>query len=597
VNLVNLERVSKRYAEKLPLESVSFGIDKGDRIGVVGRNGSGKSTLLRIVAGVEEPDSGRVVRANAVRVAYLAQDPALAAELTIGEAIGLEGGAAGMAGEGLRPGWSADRRTGEAMLDRLGIRDLECRVSALSGGQRKRVALARVLAHDASLDPVGGEVGLLVLDEPTNHLDIGAVEWLEDLLRARGGALLLVTHDRYLLDRLATRIVEVHRGGLHAHQGTYESYLEARARRVELDEAAERRRQNRLRTELEWLRRAPQARTSKSRLRVEQARALAARRPVALDSQVSFDLPSRRLGTRVCDLSGVGKRFGGRWVLRGIDHRLAPGARIGLVGPNGSGKTTLLRLMAGRLEPDEGEVRLGDTVAVGFYAQDPEPLPARQRVFEVVAEQVRPVGAGLLLEQFGFDPDAQRAWVGELSGGERRRLELLRVLAGVPNLLLLDEPTNDLDLDTLGQLEAYLDSWPGAFVVATHDRYFLDRVCQDVYAIELDGGLHHHPGGWAAYAETVGRPAKAARQTVAGRVAPSQAPRTRLSYREQRELGQLDARLPVLEARKAELEAELGGAVGDYEAARRVGEELAGVLKELDQAETRWLELAALADE
>jgi ABC transport system ATP-binding/permease protein len=602
VNLVNLERVSKRYAEKLPLQSVSFGIDKGDRIGVVGRNGSGKSTLLRIVAGVEEPDSGRVVHANALRVAYLAQDPVLAAELTIGEAIELgEGGAVdaaeGPRGEGLRLGWTADRRTGEAMLDRLGIRDLERRISALSGGQRKRVALAQVLAHDASLDPIGGEVGLLVLDEPTNHLDIGAVEWLEDLLRARGGALLLVTHDRYLLDRLATRIVEVHRGGVHAHQGTYESYLEARARRVELDEAAERRRQNRLRTELEWLRRAPKARTSKSRLRVEQAQALAARRPVVPDPQISLDLPGRRLGTRVRDLSGVGKRFGDRWVLRGIDHRLAPGARIGLVGPNGAGKTTLLRLMAGRLEPDEGEVRLGDTVVVSFYAQDPQPLPARQRVFEVVAEQVRLVGAGLLLEQFGFDPEAQRALVGELSGGERRRLELLRVLAGAPNLLLLDEPTNDLDLETLGQLEAYLDSWPGASVVATHDRYFLDRVCRDVYAIEPDGSLHHHPGGWGAYAETVGRPARAARRAVAVRAASSQSPRTRLSYRERRELGQLDARLPVLEARKAELEAELGRAAGDYEAARRIGEELALVLEETDRAETRWLELAAIADE
>ncbi|MGH8886596.1 MAG: ABC-F family ATP-binding cassette domain-containing protein [Egibacteraceae bacterium] len=588
MNLVSLERVWKRYAEKLPLDGISFGIDEGDRVGVIGRNGSGKSTLLRIVAGVEEPDGGRVVHASALRVAYLAQDPAqdpaLPADLTVGEAVGAS-------------------RQAEAMLDRLGLRDASVRVAQLSGGQRKRVALARCLAEDTSLDTVGGEIGLLVLDEPTNHLDVSAVGWLESLLRARRGALLLVTHDRYLLDRLATRIVEVYRGALHAHQGSYESYLEARVVRADQAEAAERRRQNRLRTELEWLRRAPKARTSKSRLRMEQARALADRGPEVPEPEIVLDLPSRRLGTRVCDLSGVGKRFGDRWVLRGVDHRLAPGARVGLVGPNGAGKTTLLRLIAARLEPDEGEVRLGDTVVTGWYGQDAEPLPARQRVFEAIDEQVRnarvgdrTVGAGLLLERFGFEPEAQRAWVGELSGGERRRLELLRVLAGAPNLLLLDEPTNDLDLDTLGQLEAYLDSWPGAFVVATHDRYLLDRVCRDVYSIEPDGSLRHHPGGWAAYAGMAERRAPAVRRATPVRAAPSKPQPTRLSYRQRREFGQLDARLPTLHARRTELEAELERAAGDYEAARRIGEALTLAFEEIDRAETRWLELSELED-
>jgi len=575
VNLVSLERVTKRYAEKLPLDGIAFGIDNGDRIGVVGRNGTGKSTLLQIVAGVEEPDSGRVTHASALRVAYLAQDPMFSADLTVHAAVGAT-------------------RSGKAMLDRLGLRDLERRVGDLSGGERKRVALARVLASDASLDPVSSEVGLLVLDEPTNHLDLIAVEWLENLLFARRGALLFVTHDRYLLDRLATRIVELHRGALHAHQGSYDSYLQARDARVDQAEAAERRRRNRLRTELEWLRRAPKARTSKSRLRVEQIRALAAGMPEMPDPEMVLDLPSRRLGSRVCDLAGVGKRFGNRWVLRGVDHRLAPGARVGLVGPNGAGKTTLLRLMAGQLRPDEGEVRIGDTVVVGFYGQDPKPLPARERVFEVVADQVRPADAGTLLEWFGFDPQAQRAWVGELSGGERRRLELLRVLAGAPNLLLLDEPTNDLDLDTLGQLEAYLDSWPGVVVVATHDRYFLDRVCRDVYSVEPDGSLRHHPGGWPTYAETVQRRTRAARAPV--RPARSRTSQG-LSYQQRREFGQLDARLPALEVQKADLEAKLERAVGDYEAARRIGEELALVLEEIDRAETRWLELAAIAGE
>jgi ATP-binding cassette subfamily F protein uup len=586
VNLVSLERVTKRYAEKLPLDAVTLGIDEGDRVGVIGRNGSGKSTLLRIIAGVEEPDSGRVVHANRLRVAYLGQEPALGPGLTVGEALG-------------------GARQGEAIADRLGIRELDARVGELSGGQRKRVALARALADDASLDPVSGQIGLLVLDEPTNHLDVGAVVWLEDLLRARRGALVLVTHDRYLLNRLATRIVEVDRGGLHRHHGSYEAYLEARAQRAAQAEAGEQRRRNRARTELEWLGRSPSARTSKSKLRVAQARALAERPPAEPAGVVEFGLPSRRLGSKVVELRHAGKRYGERWVLRGIDHKLAPDARIGLVGPNGAGKTTLLGLIAGRVEPDVGSVETGDTVVVGWYGQDPEPLPPRQRVFDVVDEEARTTllssgaraSAGLLLERFGFDPQMQRGWVGELSGGERRRLELLRVLAAAPNLLLLDEPTNDLDLDTLGLLETYLDGWRGAFVVATHDRYFLDRVCRDVYSIEPDGSLRHHPGGWAAYAQSLPaqRPRSAPVSVARERKAPSRGPAARtLSYRQRGELGQLTARLPQLERRRAELERGLQGAAGDYEAAQRLGDELARLLEEIDHAETRWLELAEL---
>jgi ATP-binding cassette subfamily F protein uup len=581
VILVSLERVSKRYAEKVPLDGVTLGIADGDRVGVIGRNGSGKSTLLSIVAGADEPDGGRVVHANDLSVAYLAQDPRLDPDQRVGAMLG--------------------SRAAEAMGDRLGIRDLDRRVAQLSGGQRRRLALARTLAEDASLDPVGGDVGLLVLDEPTNHLDVDAVQWLEDLLRSRRGALVLVTHDRYLLDRLATRIVEVSGGDLQAHHGSYEAYLEARVARVAQAEAADQRRRNRLRTELEWLRRAPKARTSKSKLRIAQAQALVEQGPPAAPREVTLDLPSRRLGNRVCELVGVGKRYGDRWVLRGIDHAVVPGARMGVVGPNGAGKTTLLSIIAGRLQPDEGEVRLGATVAVGWYGQDPEPLPRHRRVFDVVDEEARTttvasgerVSAGGLLERFGFDPEAQRARVGELSGGERRRLELLRVLAHAPNLLLLDEPTNDFDLDTLGVLEEYLDTWPGAFVVATHDRYLLDRVCRDVYSVEPDGGLLHHPGGWAAYAARQEERRRA-------RAAPVRKPPPRsadarprmLSYQERRELAHLGALLPALESRRAELEGALQDAAADYERALKLGDELTRLLDEIDRAETRWLELS-----
>ncbi len=583
MNLANLERVTKRYAEKLVLGDVSFGIGEGDRVGVIGRNGSGKSTLLRIIAGTEEPDSGRVVHANHVRVAYLDQRPRLDAALDVGEVV--------------------RDRAGEAMVDRLGIAQLDTRVGQLSGGQQKRVALARALASDAGLDSVGSETGLLILDEPTNHLDIQAVGWLEELLRSRGGALVLVTHDRYLLNRLATRVVEVHGGVLYSHQGSYEAYLEARAQRIEQADAAEQRRRNRARTELEWLRRSPAARTSKSKLRIANARGLVERAAPEPPTAMEFDLPSRRLGSKVVDLRDAGKRYGDRWVLRAIDYKLAPKARIGLVGPNGAGKTTLLQLIAGRIEPDSGEVTVGDTVVFGWYGQDPRPLPPRQRVFDVVDEKVRSarlssgelVGAGGLLERFGFDPPAQRGWVGELSGGVRRRLELLLVLAGAPNVLLLDEPTNDLDLDTLSLLESSLDGWPGAFVVATHDRYLLDRVCRDVYSIEPDGSLRHQPGGWAAYAGVASawdrRPAPAAPQ----RAPKAPAART-LSYKERRELSSLGDRLPELEARKDELERELRGTTGDYETAQRLGDELTQVMEEIDRAETRWLELAEVGE-
>ncbi len=574
MNLVSVEKVAKRHAEKQVLDGVSFGIDDGDRVGVIGVNGSGKSTLLRVVAGLEEPDAGRVVTGSGVRVQVLAQDPTLRAARTVAELLG------------------GDRQA-EALLDRMGIRDLTADPATLSGGQRKRVALACALAADAEV---------LVLDEPTNHLDVDVVEWLEGRLLSRRGALLLVTHDRYLLDRLATRVFEVHRGQLYAHAGGYADYLRARAVREEQAAATERRRRNRMRTELAWLRRGPQARTSKARYRVEQAQALLAEAPPDETSPLSVDLPSRRLGTKVSNAHRAGVRYGDAVVLRDVDIKLAPDARVGVVGPNGAGKTTLLRLLAGRLEPSTGKVVLGETVAVGWYGQDPQPLPPRQRVLDAVREVAletqltdgMTVSAGQLLERFLFDTEAQRAYVGELSGGERRRLELLLVLATAPNLLFLDEPTNDLDLDTLGVLEEYLDVWPGALVVASHDRFFLDRVCDDLYAIEPDATLRHHPGGWSAW-----RAARAAEQRAAAppETAPSP-PVTRrdrarkLSFNERRELAELERALPALEARKAALTEALQRQPDDYVVAVAAGEELAAVLAELDAAETRWLELS-----
>ena len=585
-NIVSLEAVTKSYAEKRPLDGINVGIDDGDRCGVIGINGSGKSTLLKIIAKVEPADSGRVVHRGGLRVRYLDQQPVLTPDLTPVEAAG-------------------GTREAEAYLDRLGLGGVTQPVGTLSGGQRRRVALAEVLADDPDL---------LILDEPTNHLDPDVIEWLEGLLTARSGSLLFVTHDRYLLGRLATRIIEVAEGEVFTHHGSYADYLEARAARQEQEQAEARKRSNLARVELEWLRRGPKARTSKAKHRVDKATDLVAAAAVKVEErEMSIDLPSRRLGSKVTNAHNAGKSFEGRTVLRDVELKVPPNARWGFVGPNGSGKSTLLAMLAGRMEPDEGSVRIGETVHIGWYGQDPTPMPPRTRVIDAVKEVAEEastvdglvVSAGDLLERFLFSKPAQRAYVEELSGGERRRLELLRVLADAPNLLILDEPTNDLDLDTLTVLEGYLDSWPGAMLVASHDRYFLDRVCDDLYAIRPDGTLRHQPGGWTAYREAQKAEAAALKAQRAAHEAAQREARSgdssgsaggnkpgKLTYNDKREFGQLGVEIPRLEKRRDELHLLLADAADDYEKAQVLSEELTAVMTRLDEAEMRWLELA-----
>ena len=571
MHLISLESISKSYPETPVLAEVSLGIGRRQRIGVIGRNGSGKSTLLRIIAGTEEPDAGRIVRSAGLRVASLSQDPSFPADSTVGGVIG-------------------DDRETIAMADRLGLSDSSISVADLSGGQRKRLALALALA---------AECDLLILDEPTNHLDVDTIDWLEEHLLSRTSVLVLVTHDRYLLDRVANRVVEVNHGSLHSHQGTYEQYLEGRAAREEHEATVEHRRRRRLRTELVWLRRSPKARTSKSKARVSAVHELMAAKRPPIDPELSIELPSRRIGSKVVHLEDAGKRYDDQWVLRNVTLNLLPDARIGVVGDNGSGKTTLLRLIAERVAPDEGTVSSGSTVVPGWYGQDPEPIPPDTRVIAAVRERAETtlldsgirVPAAKLLERFQFGTDAQSATIGDLSGGERRRLELLLTLMEAPNLLLLDEPTNDLDLDTLEVLEEYLDAWPGALVIASHDRYFLDRVCDDIYSMEPGGAVQHHPGGWPAY--------WAARQTTPTDPTPSAgdkplrstAPRTKPTWKERRELEDLTKRIPHLERDRADLTAQLDAVADDYVIATELAHRLDATIAELDEAETAWLEL------
>lgn len=574
MNIISIEGVSKEYPENPVLDDVTLGVHRGDKIGIIGANGSGKSTLLNIIGGTLEPDSGRVTYRSGTTVTLLAQEPDIDPDTTLNSI-------------------AAESNATLAYLDKLGFSDLSQRLGDLSGGQRRRVALAQCLAVEADVT---------ILDEPTNHLDVEVIDWLEDQLAARSGVLIMVTHDRYVLDRVCTSIVEVHNQKLLTHQGSYQDFLGARAEREALVESTERKRQNRARTELAWLKRSPKARTGKQKARIKSATELVNRdAPASARPNLEFEFPTRRIGSKVVNLDNVGLAFGDNVVLAGLTWKLAPDARIGVVGPNGAGKTTLLRLMAGRLESTTGKVSIGETIVAGWYGQDPQPLPADQRILDAirdVALQTKldsglSISASQLLERFGFGSSQQSALVSELSGGERRRLELLRVLAEAPNLLMLDEPTNDLDLDTLGALEAYLDNWPGALVAATHDRYFLERVCSDVFSVQADGSIRHHPGGWAAY-----------RAAEIESVAPTTARESkdpkrrgtdysqRLSSHEQHELRALEKKIPRLERRAEQLKDELERTADNWEHAASLGEQLVDVRRELASLEDRWLELS-----
>lgn len=578
MQLITLEHIDKAFPETNVLEAVSMSVSAGQRIGLIGQNGSGKSTLIGILKGTIDPDAGNIIRSSGLRIASLDQDPTYPPDATVHDVVSFS-------------------RKAISLSDQLGLTDPTQKTATLSGGQRKRLALAVALS---------AECDLLILDEPTNHLDVDTIDWLENQLATITASLLLVTHDRYLLDRVVDTIVEIYDRKVYPQPGSYSKYLEARAIRDSIEAADSNRRRQRIKKELAWLNKRPKARTTKARYRVTQAEELIAAGVPDPRPELVITFPTRRIGSKVVNLHNVGKGFDGTEVLQRVNHLLAPDARIGIVGPNGSGKTTLLRLIAQRLEPDTGKVAMGSTIVPGWYGQDPTPMPAATRVIDAVSEKAehvrlehkRTATAAKLLEMFQFPKGKQRAAVSDLSGGERRRLELLLVLMESPNLLLLDEPTNDLDLDTLHALEDYLDDWAGAMVVASHDRYFLDRVCHDIFSIEPDGTVAHHPGGWTAYwdrhrmQQSAGAPDRDKPQPERPKKA-----RTTLTYSDKRELDKLTRRVDELATRKAELEAELRSAGADVDLVTRLGPELSATMEALSAAETRWLELSELAEE
>jgi len=575
--LVDLQQVSVRRSDRALFEDLSLAVTDGERVGLVGINGTGKSTLLRVIAGREEPDDGRVLRGRGVRVGYLEQEPELP-DGTVMAAVG--------------SGWEA-----EAALDRLGMgAESATKVSGLSGGQIKRVALAAVLARPAEL---------LVLDEPTNHLDVRGVAWLEQWLQAFRGGLVLVTHDRHLLDQVSTRMVELDRGRHFVHEGGYGSYLERRAEREEQAASAEASRRNLARRELAWLRRGAPARTRKPQARIDAAmrtvsrRALAAARPVELE----MNLGTPRLGDMVIECSGVEYRYDtDGWALGDVDLLLGPRERLGIVGANGSGKSTLLQLLAGRRTPSAGRIDVGPSVVVGFYDQRGMDVDPEARVRDLVAGPTRVAGSPedvALMERFWFAGAVQFVRAGSLSGGERRRLQLLLVLAERPNVLLLDEPTNDLDLDTLRILEDFLEDWPGALVAVSHDRTFLTRTTERLMAVEggtlvpIAGGLE----SWLSRAENVPTPPPPApRRSAASRTRPTPAARpSRSASTVSRELRDSEKVMTRLTRQRDELHDELAS-TADHLELGRLGRELTELQSVLEQAENRWLALAEEAE-
>ncbi|MFE0589519.1 ABC-F family ATP-binding cassette domain-containing protein [Micromonospora echinospora] len=592
-NIVNLDRVSKGYGAAGPLlTDVSLGLDDADRIGVVGLNGAGKSTLLRMLTRQEEPDDGRVTHRRDLRVAWLPQALTLAPDATVRDVV--LGTAWLDEGMGAEHEWAGDAGV-RAILDGLGMPHLglDQPVGPMSGGERRRVALAALLVRESDL---------LILDEPTNHLDVGGVDWLARHLLGRKGTLVVVTHDRWFLDAVCTTTWEVADQTVRAYEGGFAAWTLARAERERVAAATEARRQNLLRKEIAWLRRGPPARTSKPRFRIDAANALIADVPPPRDTMSLQRLATARLGKQVYDLEQVTLHAGPKEILHDVTWQVGPGDRIAILGANGAGKTTLLRMLAGVTRPDGGRLVTGSTVRPAFLSQELAELPGHLRVLEAVEEVARRVqlgdrelSAAQLAETFGFDD--RRLWtpVGDLSGGERRRLQMLRLLAGEPNVLLFDEPTNDLDTDTLAALEDLLDSWPGTVVVASHDRYLVERVTDVVYGMFGDGHLVHLPGGVDEYlARAAGRIAPAPAVTGSATSAPSAT--TGMSAAEARqarkELARLERQIGKLEQKETALLDQLAANATDYARVADLDAQLKEVRAERERTEESWLALA-----
>ena len=592
MNILNMEHISKLYGDKQIFEDVSFGLQEGDKVGIIGINGTGKSTLLKIAAGLEEADSGQVTCQNGLRISYLPQDPEFPREATV----------ASYALDGVQEtDWKV-----QSMLNQLGISRLDARLDELSGGQKRRVAMAKAFSAEADV---------LLLDEPTNHMDEAMLDWLEQYLRAFKGAVLMVTHDRYFLDQVSNKILEISHGSVYEYEANYSGFLERKAEREEMELASQRKRQSILRMELEWAKRGCRARSTKQKARLQRLEELKNTAAPVKDQAVELDSVHARMGKKTLELSHVSKRYGEKKILEDFSYIFLKNQTVGFIGPNGCGKSTLMKLLAGILEPDEGTIEKGETIRIGYFAQEEQTIDGSQRVIDYVkdiAEYIPTsegrISASQMLERFLFTPDMQYSPVEKLSGGEKRRLYLLGILSSPINVLILDEIGNALDIPTMTILEDFLNSFAGIVITVSHDRYFLDNVADRIFEFDGQGHLRQYEGGYSDYLEAKKKleaPAKssltdskqtAAKQDASKTWKQNRPAKLKFTYKEQREYETIDSEIEALEAKLEKLEEEmLANATNSAKLSELTGEKEKAE-QELEEKMDRWVYLNDLAE-
>lgn len=599
MNLLTVENMSKSYTDRLLFDHVSFGINEGDKIGVIGINGTGKSTLLKIIAGLEEPDDGTVTRGKKVRTGYLAQSPEFDEKLSILQNVVLN--------QKAEEEYRNLEGEAAAMLTKLGITDVNAPTNILSGGQKKRVALVRTLLTPAEI---------LVLDEPTNHLDNEMAEWLEDYLVKYRGAFIMITHDRYFLDKVTNKIIELDKGKIYSYTANYSKFLELKAEREDMALATERKAKSLFRMELEWIQRGARARSTKQKAHIQRFEELRDRKVIETDGKVEINALSARLGKKTIELNHIEKAFGNRKLIQDFTYILLPGDRIGIIGPNGCGKSTLLNILTGMLQPDFGTVETGTTIKLGYFSQENEYMDESLKVIDYIRDTAEYIQtsegtttASQMCEKFLFTGAMQYSLIAKLSGGEKRRLYLLKVLMEAPNILVLDEPTNDLDIQTLTILEDYLDTFPGIVVTVSHDRYFLDKIATRIFSFE-NGIIRQYEGNFSDYKEaralrdedienTSATAAKLTEEQKQASMATWKQKSTKLkfTYQEQKEYDTIDKDIAALEEKLAETEAAITEASTNYSKLNELMLQKETLEKALEEKMERWVYLNDLAEQ